>query len=116
MSENERWLYEEVKKEEKVECSQVKGIDPLKGDYTYRFVGGREEAVDLSKIGVEGLCCPHIRDVPGAAVLKYCGLQKITFFTDTGPKWSYAQCGPLCYINNWKICPYREALGGKPVE
>ena len=116
MSDNERWLYEDDKKNGKVERFHSGVILPSKGDYTYKFVGGRGETVDLSKIGVDGLCCPNVKDVPGAAVLKYCGLQPVTFFTETGVKWSYAQCGPLAYINHWKECPYRAALGGKRVE
>lgn len=107
MSEDERWLYEEAEINEKRERSQPKVIVSLKGDYTYRFVGGREEVVDLSKIGVYDLCCPHIKNIPGADVLKRCELQPVTYMTMKGQIGSYATCGPLAYINHWKACPCR---------
>lgn len=108
MSDEERWLHEEVKKDEKMGRSEGEKIIHLKGDCTYQFSGGREEAVDLSRIGVYGLCCPHIKDVPDAAVLKMCELQPVSVMTVTGLKGSYAKCGPLAYINHWKKCPFRK--------
>ena len=110
MSNEERWMYEVVEKEEKRERSESKGIVSLNENCTYRFYGGREEVVDLSKIGVHGLCCPHIRDVLGAAVLKHCELQPVTHATSVGYNKSYAQCGPLAYINHFKTCPFKEGF------
>ena len=72
---------------------------------TYRFVGGREEVVDLSRIGVYDLCCPHIKSVLGAAVLKHCELQPVTYSTWERQVKTYATCGPLAYINHWTKCP-----------
>ena len=115
MSENERWLYEETDKDEKVKRSQPSVIIPLKRESIYSFVGGRDEIVDLSKIGVNGLCCPHIRNVLGADVLKYCEIQPIIHQTRDGVKKSYAKCGPLGYINHFKKCPFKGRLEDKKI-
>ena len=116
MVDDERWLYEEVDKGGNRGRSQPSVIVSAKEECIYKFYGGREEVVDLSRIGVHGLCCPHIRDVLGAAVLKHCGLQPVTNETSEGQKSSYAACGPLAYVNHWEACPFKEGLGGKSVE
>jgi len=116
MSNEERWLYEEAEKDARRERSESGVIVPINENYVYRFYGGREEVVDLSKVGVPGLCCPHIRDVLGATVLKHCELQPVTHATSEGYNRSYAQCGPLAYVNHWEACPFKEGLGGKSVE
>jgi len=116
MSNEERWLYEEAEKDARRERSESRVIVPINENYVYRFYDGREEVVDLSKVGVPGLCCTHIRDVLGATVLKHCELQPVTHATSEGYNRSYAQCGPLAYVNHWEACPFKEGLGGKSVE
>ena len=97
-------LYNPVRKEGKKEQSPSKATVLLKEDYPYKRVDGGEEHVDLTRIGVYGLCCPEIVDMPGMAVLKGCKLQPMH---EDGKKVGYIHCGPLGYINNFERCPRR---------
>ncbi len=54
MSDEERWLHEEVKKDEEMGRSEGGKIIHLKGDCTYQFSGGREEAVAQALKEAEG--------------------------------------------------------------
>jgi len=107
-------LYDAVRKEGKREQSPEKRTVLLREDYPYKRVDGGEELVDLTRIGVYGLCCPEIVDMGGMAVLKECKLQPIH---DGDKKVGYLGCGPLGYLNNWERCPVRRAAkGGKQNE
>ena len=97
-------LYDSVRKEEKREQSPSKATVLLNEDYPYKRVDGREEHVDLTRVGVYGLCCPEIVDMAGMGVLKGCKLQPIH---DGDKKAGYLGCGPLGYINAWERCPCR---------
>ena len=97
-------LRDEVRKEGKKEQSPGKATVPSKEDYPYKWVDGGEEYVDLTRVGVYGLCCPEIVDMPGMTVLKGCKLQPIH---DGEKKVGHMECGPLGYVNNWERCPVR---------
>ena len=100
-------LYDPVGKKEKKEQSPSKATVLLKEDYPYKRVVGEEELVDLTRIGVYGLCCPEIVDMPGMGVLKGCKLQPMH---EDGKRVGYIYCGPLGYINNWERCPSRRGV------
>ena len=101
MSEDSKSLYEDTKKD------QANRSIPVKSDYSYKFFGGREEKVDLTRVGVYGLCCPEIVDLRGMEVLKGCKLQPIYEDGKHGKRTGYVSCGPLCYLNNWERCTVR---------
>jgi len=99
--------YDAVRKEGKKEQSPQGATVLLKEDYPYKRIDGLEERVDLTRIGVYGLCCPEIVDMLGMAVLKGCKLQPMH---EDGKRVGYIHCGPLGYINNWERCPRRRGV------
>jgi len=110
MSEEFESLYEREVKAKSGKSSPEKGIVRMKGVYVDNFGAGGSETVDLSLIGVEGECCPHIRDVRGAALIKGCLLQVTAVYSTKGVEKEYGGCGPRAYINHWKKCPYRGSV------
>lgn len=111
MSDNYESLHERERRVKSGESSHEKGIVRMKKDYVDNFGAGGSETVDLSLIGVEGECCPHIRDVRGAALIKGCLLQVTSVYSTKGVEKEYGGCGPRAYINHWKRCPYRGSEG-----
>ena len=101
-------LYDSSRRDGKKESSSKNETVLSKEDYPYRWVDGWEERVNLTKIGVYGLCCPEAVDLPGASVLKGCRLQP-TY--EDKKRVGYVGCGPLCYINHWEACPVRRRAG-----
>ena len=100
-------LYDSIRKDEKKESSSKNETILSKEDYSYRWVDGWEERVDLTRVGVSGMCCPEIVDLPGMAVLKGCKLQPVYEDHKHGKQLGYVSCGPLCYINHFERCPVR---------
>jgi len=113
MSDKFESLYEREKEKGVAKSSPVKRIVRMEGDYVDNFGGGLTETVDLSKIGVEGECCPHIMDVHGAVLIKECKLQTTVYYGIKGVERDNVQCPPRAYLNHWKKCPYRKLFGGK---
>ena len=103
-------FYDKALKEEKKEQSPKNGVVLSKEDYSYKGADGHVETVDLTRVGVYGLCCPEIVDLPGMAVLKGCRLQPIYEDSKHGKRVGYVSCGPLGYVNNWERCPVRRRV------
>jgi len=101
MSGDFKSLYEDTEKD------QIKRSIPVKSDYSYKLADGHVETVDLTRVGIDGLCCPEIVDLPGVAVLKGCKLQPIYEDSKHGMRVGYVSCGPLGYVNNWERCPVK---------
>jgi len=103
-------FYDQHQEEEKKEQLPKNGVVLSKEDYSYKWADGRVEAVDLTRVGVYGLCCPEIVDLPSIAVLKGCKLQPIYEDSKHGKRVGYVSCGPLGYVNNWERCPVRRRV------
>ena len=103
-------FYDQHQEEWKKEQSPKNGIVLSKEDYFYSFADGHVEAVDLTRVGVDGLCCPEIVDLPGITVLKGCKLQPVYEDGKRGKRVGYVSCSPLGYINNWERCPVRRSV------